>query len=161
MKNFRFLPGLLLLASLSTLTLFSCKKEAQQGTTTIGESQNEVPVKERITCGADFCECTITTDADVTLEICGDLEFSAGACSYGCDPLSHVSITANMVANTPIVICLRKSRGISLRISSTSVPVGVTVQVGGSTPITSTIPTGGTLNFNANSTCDLTSNGCP
>ena len=60
MKNFRFLLGLLLLASLSTITLFSCKKEAaQQDIMTVGESQENAAVSQRAIC-SPACDFYIT-----------------------------------------------------------------------------------------------------
>ena len=164
MKNlviFRFLPGLLLLAS---LTLFSCKKEAQQSTTTIGESQNEVPdvpVSQRSCTSVDFCQFTVRTSIDANLTVCGALESGSGLCACGCDPGNDIGFTNQAFSvGTPISYCLSKGRKVCLCNSGTSVDIPVFIDFGGGNTITTTVLAGQRVCIEVNSSCVPTVTTC-
>jgi hypothetical protein len=158
-KNRLVLVSLLCMSGFASTFMLSCGKEVNEPLA--GKNKSNLPVTERGPCGSNFCDFTITTDANATLEICGNLEFSVGTCNFGCNPSTDVSITVNSVANTPFSICVLSNEGtVSIRISPTAPAVGITVQFGGSTPIITTIPAGGSVQFNTDATCTLTDAGC-
>jgi hypothetical protein len=162
MKNFRFLPGLLLLASLSTLTLFSCKKEAQQSTTTIGESQNEVPdvpVSQRSCTSTDYCQFAITTSANVTLTVCGALDGPTNPCSCGCAGSTDVGEPFSFTAQTPQSFCASKGRKFCICNTGSLVDITIAVDFGsGPTPVV--VPGGGRVCFEVSSSCVFTVTTC-
>ena len=155
--QFRFLPGLLL-AGLFTLTLFSCKKEAaQQGSTTIGESQENASVTQRAVC-SPACDFYITSTSDANVTLCGDLTFGSGTCNI-CS-VNDASLSLSLTANVQSVVCVNTGGSVCISISSTSAPIQVTVQFGSSSSQTVTIPTGGTACFNTDGNCSITALGC-
>jgi len=157
-KVFRFLPGLLLLASLSTLTLFSCKKEAaQQEATPLSGSQENAPVTQRAVC-SPACDFYITSTTDANVTLCGDLTFSSGTCNI-CS-VNDLSLSLSLTANVQSVVCVNTGGSVCISISSTSSPIQVTVQFGSSSSQTVTIPTGGTACFNTDLSCSVTNLGC-
>jgi hypothetical protein len=138
--------------------LFSCKKEAaQQGSTTIGESQENASVTQRAVC-SPACDFYITSTTDANVTLCGDLTFSSGTCNI-CS-VTDGSLSLSLVANVQSVVCVDTDGSVCISISSTSAPIQVTVQFGSSSSQTVTIPSGGTACFNTNPTCSVTNLGC-
>jgi hypothetical protein len=153
-KVFRFLPGLLLLASLSTLTFFSCKKEAaQQDTTSLSGSHENVPVSQRACTSVDFCEFSVRTSINATLTVCGGLE-SGTLCACGCDPGNDIGIPNQaFLAGTSISFCVSKGRKVCLCNSGTSVDIPVFIDFGGGNTITTTVFAGQKVCIEVNSSC--------
>jgi|GEM_PF-1057100 len=153
-KVFRFLPGLLLLASLSTITLFSCKKEAaQQETTSLSGSHENVPVSQRACTSVDFCEFSVRTSINATLTVCGGLESGSGLCACGCDPGVDIGQATMFSAGTAISFCLSKGRKVCLCNNGTSVDIPVFIDFGGGNTITTTVFAGQKVCIEVNSSC--------
>jgi hypothetical protein len=161
LSDFSFLPGLLLLASLSTITLFSCKKEAaQQETTSLSGSHENVPVSQRACTSVDFCEFSVRTSIDATLTVCGALG-SGTICFCGCDPGNDIGFPNQpFLANTSQTFCVSKGRKVCLCNSGTSVDIPVFIDFGGGNTITTTVLAGQRVCIDVSSSCVPTVTTC-
>jgi hypothetical protein len=156
LSDFSFLPGLLLLAS---LTLFSCKKEAQQSTTTIGESQNEVPdvpVTQRACSGTNFCEFSVRTTGDATLTVCGLVDGANTQCFCGCTVNDVGYLNFPFTAGIPVSFCVAKGTSFCICNSGTLVDITIGMDFGsGYVPVL--IPAGSKACFSVTTGCVFTS----
>ncbi len=113
-------------------------------------------VTERTHCGGlTECDVTVETDANVTLEVCGDLPAETDPCPYTSCSAGETSFTATWTANTPKVFCASYTNGGQVCLKNTGgSSVGVRIQFGTSTPISVTIGAVEVHCFHTNSSCD-------
>jgi hypothetical protein len=151
MKKYRFLWLPLLTFAAFTL---SCQRDTEQSDP---KPLSDSPVIFRACSGP--CPCTVTTDVDATLDLCGDLPDSVTSCNTGCAGGDTGGAGAEFVANEPKEFCVDPSGNLCIKnVGSSSVEV--TVRFGSSTAIVITIGVNETQCFHTNSGCTLTGSHC-
>ncbi|MBI5914272.1 MAG: hypothetical protein HY842_02775 [Bacteroidetes bacterium] len=155
---------LFFIAILASLALyFGCNKAEQEPVpVTPTETSDDITwnpnedtngaITTRSHCGAlTECDCTVTTDADAELVVCGDIPTAMNTCPFtDCD--DDPSFTANWDANTPKVFCVTLSGEVCIQNNSGST-VGVRVQFGTSTPISVNIAANDNHCWHTNTSC--------
>lgn len=152
----------------SLFTYLGCDKAEQHEPTSVtptetsdgitwnpNEDTNGV-ITTRDHCGGlTECHVTVTTDADVTLTVCGDLPAYSTACPYTSCNTGETSFQAAWVANTPKVFCATYTNGGQVCIRNEGgTAVGVRINFGTSTPISVSIGYGVVHCFHTNSNCE-------
>ena len=156
MKPNRFLwLFLFLLAGSAGIYLFSCQRDTEQ-TAPKPPSNSQVTFRDCDIPGA--CTCTVTTDADATLDLCGDLPQSPTSCT-GCSSNNTGASGTMFVEDEPKQFCVSTSGNLCITNAGSS-SVGVTVQFGNSTPINVTIGASQTQCFHTNGDCSTTASHC-
>ena len=155
MKPNRFIRlFLLLLASSAGMYFFSCQRDTEQPTSSKPFSDN--PVVSR-TC--TDCVCTVTTNVNATLDICGDLTQGGTSCSGGCNSSTDVGgAGAEFVANEPKEFCVEIPGSLCIKNVGSSI-VTVTVRFGSSSAIVIAIGVNETQCFH-NDDCTSTESHC-
>lgn len=155
MKPNRFIRlFLLLLASSAGMYFFSCQRDAEQ--TSSSKPFSDDPVDSR-TC--TDCVCRVTTNADATLDICGDLTQGGTTCSGGCEGDDLGGAGAEFEANEPKEFCIENEGNLCIKNVGSST-VTVTVRFGMTTPIVIAIGVNETQCFHTNSDCTTTGSHC-
>lgn len=159
MKPNRFLRlFLLLFAAGAGIYLFSCQRDAEPADT---KSVSNTPFTERA-CGAGECECTITIDSTVTVDICGDLPQFANTCTACGDNNKLGQESIAFEAGVSRTICVQQLGEFCIRNRPTNADtIVITVQFGSSTPVVSPlILPGQTQCFHTNADCTSSLSGC-
>ena len=157
MKNKRFLwLPFIAIIGFAGLYVISCQRDAEPTDT---KSLSDTPLTERA-CGANECECTITIDSTVVVDLCGD----AASFPDNCTACGDTKLGISMVmfeANVPRTFCVDKLGDLCITNRPTNVDtIVVTVRFGSSTPTNAMILPGQTQCFHTNGDCTLSSNGC-
>ncbi len=147
---------LLLFASSAGMYFFSCQRDAEQITT---KPFTDSQVVFRDCDIMDKCHCSITTDVDATLDLCGDLPQSMTTCSGGCNTGDTGAAGAEFEANESKVVCVDPEGNLCIKNVGSST-VTVTVRFDASTPIVIAIGVNETQCFHTNSTCTTTESHC-
>lgn len=155
MKPNRFIRlFLLLFASSAGMYFFSCQRDAEQPTT---KPFSNSQVTFRACTNPSYCTCTVTTNADATLDLCGDIPDATTNCT-GCNSTDKGAFGAEFVENEPKEFCVAIDGNLCIKnVGSNSVQV--TVRFGTSTPIVITIGVNETQCFH-NDGCDSTESHC-
>lgn len=144
---------LLLLASSAGMYFFSCQRDAEQATP---KPFSDFPVDSR-TC--TDCVCTVTTNANATLDICGSVTQGGTSCSGGCNSSTDLGgAGAEFEANEPKEFCIENNGSLCIKNVGLS-SVTVTVRFGMTTPIIIAIGVSETQCFH-NDDCDSTQSHC-
>jgi hypothetical protein len=164
---------LFLIAILASVCIFtSCDKADQQEATPATpttEISNDVPADpgrggnpaiSTRACGGSQCECTITTDANAGLTICGDVPLSTSTCSFCGGTNNGTGFTADFVSGVGRTICVTQSGAVCITNLGGST-VTVTVQFGSSTPSAVSIDPNQTYCWYTNADCTATNEHCP
>ena len=136
----------------------SCKQDAEP---TLQENPtNNVTVTERATCtDPNYCNCSVTSDADITLGICGSLPTTITSCTTaGCN-IGDKGMEGVFPANTPREFCVSKNGSVCVTNTGSST-VNVTIKFGSSSGITVQLAPSATSCFHTNGDCSTTNNGC-
>ena len=159
MKPNRFVRlFLLLLASSAGMYFFSCQRDTEQTSSSKPFTDSQVIFRD---CDdPDYCTCTVTTDANATLDLCGDLPQASPSSCTGCNTVNTGATGAVFVANEPKEFCVDQSVGGNLCITNAGLSsVNVTVQYGNSTPIIIAIGASQTQCFHTDD-CNTTESHC-
>jgi len=155
MKKYKFswLP-LIIFTGYVGLYLLSCQRDTEQRDNPKPFSDN--PVVSR-TC--TDCVCTVTTNVNATLDICGDLTQGGTSCSGGCNSSTDVGgAGAEFVANEPKEFCVEIPGSLCIKNVGSST-VTVTVRFGSSSAIVIAIGVNETQCFH-NDDCTSTESHC-
>jgi hypothetical protein len=133
---------------------YSCQRDAEQLTV---KHLSDVPVDSR-ECGiSTYCDCTITTDSNATLDLCGDMPQGTDNCT-ACGSATLGLPDSEFLEDEPRTFCVNKNGELCIT-NAGLLSVGVTVQFGSSTPINMSLSPNQTLCFHTNDDCE-TFNGC-